>query len=537
VIIHGPGVPKGRNLQPGEETVQTDAGRVKGAVGGQETAARKAALFIDRGVDLRPAEITALEAELAARGIAISDLDGESALRAVLLRRHGVPLDRTVITDAWHDEPAVAEHAAALREAARSLLSRQGLPADMRNAAGELLQSLEGLFAGTGTADAATTAVQLDRTLAVWIVSVERGLAGLAGADAPVTAPPDGASAGIDLPGLLGADIPGTHPLAQVIRGLRSAVQEVRERLLGLQASGAVKADALRQILGDLAARLGEAAGGYRASTVSAGVVPGATAAIAGFLDDQVRKLGLRLSLLTSGGEGTISLADIFRGGDAPGIRSLVMKSGMLFEWKLLAWYRSGGNPSTLRALLAHDMKGILLEFFRKTRGRRTGGTAGRALGDLEDTARSLFDAVTKRQLSTVLNSRGDRQVLRFELPFGDAFTRDRAALTVRGDKDQSGGEIGPETGSIEFSLKTDALGTVDVLMRFRGREQISLGFVFDDEAQRSLAGELSEEMRQSFADSGYTVHSISFGVRGDDDEEYDVGSASQKRGGVDLTG
>ncbi|MCD6308559.1 MAG: flagellar hook-length control protein FliK [Candidatus Latescibacteria bacterium] len=250
-----------------------------------------------------------------------------------------------------------------------------------------------------------------------------------------------------------------------------------------------------------------------------------------------MRTLGLRLSLLTVGGDETAGLSDILRGGDAPGVRGLVLKSGMIFEWKLLAWYRSGGDQAVLRTLLAHDMKGILLEFFRKTRGRRTGGSAGRALGDLEDKARSLFGAVTKRQLSNVLNSRGDRQVLRFELPFGDVAARDHASLTVRGDKDQGGVGIKPGTGSIAFSIETDGLGRVDVLMRFRGRESVTLGFMFDGEEQRSLAEELSETMRRSFADRGYTVHSVSFGVRGDDNAAYDVGSTPHERGGVDLTG
>ncbi|MCD6308558.1 MAG: hypothetical protein J7M24_06135 [Candidatus Latescibacteria bacterium] len=245
--IHGPGVPKGKIVPSGEETAQTEAVKAKGLADAHGKAAPKAALFVDRSVDLHPAELQALEAELAALGVTLSDLDGESALRAILMRRHGVPPDLTVITDTWHNEPAVAEHAAALREAAGFLLARQGLPTDVRNAVGELLQSLDGLFTGTGTADEATTAVQLDRTLAAWIVSVERGLAELAGADVAGAPPPNGVSAAIDLPGLLETVIPGAYPLAPVIQGLRSAVLEARERLLGLHASGPARTDALRR--------------------------------------------------------------------------------------------------------------------------------------------------------------------------------------------------------------------------------------------------------------------------------------------------
>ena len=59
-------------------------------------------------------------------------------------------------------------------------------------------------------------------------------------------------------------------------------------------------------------------------------------------------------------------------------LREMIMKSGMSFEWRLLAWHRAGRDPQALRDLLGNDLKGLLLtlsESIRKqsAKGRLSG--------------------------------------------------------------------------------------------------------------------------------------------------------------------
>ena len=93
----------GPNLRPGnrignKEQPLTIAGRsAQKTSGDNESAAPKAAHFVSKNADIPPAELKSLANELAALGLDISELDGDSILRAYLLKRHNIPLDPLVV--------------------------------------------------------------------------------------------------------------------------------------------------------------------------------------------------------------------------------------------------------------------------------------------------------------------------------------------------------------------------------------------------------------------------------------------------------
>ena len=101
-------------------------------------------------------------------------------------------------------------------------------------------------------------------------------------------------------------------------------------------------------------------------------------------------------------------------------IRDLLQSSGLMFEWKLLAWYRSGKNPAVLHELVHQDVKGMVAAFLEglKTGGRN--GTLKKRLAAIEREAQELLDSISGKQLSSILHNRENSRSLHMEIPFGN---------------------------------------------------------------------------------------------------------------------
>ena len=214
-------------------------------------------------------------------------------------------------------------------------------------------------------------------------------------------------------------------------------------------------------------------------------------------------------------------------------VRDLLRNSGLMLEWKLLAWYRSGGDPSRLHNLLHRDMKGILSSFLAKLPSNRPEGRADKKLETLERNARSLLDSIERRQISMILSNRDTRRDMYIELPFGDLFGAGSARIRVRGRKKPDSEMLDPAGFSLTFDVDTSNLGRVQATMNVV-EKTISFSFLLENEQAAEQAGSMKDELVTSLEARGYMVGSVSIGLV---DREAENNADATRSKGVDLVG
>ena len=218
----------------------------------------------------------------------------------------------------------------------------------------------------------------------------------------------------------------------------------------------------------------------------------------------------------------------------AEGVGSLMRRSGVMFEWRLLAWYRAGADPGRLADLVRGDLKGALLGFLAAMETLRGKGRAPGGLKTLEEGSRSLLDRITAGQISHLADNSGERRNLVLNLPFGTGPERMYAGVKAEGRSEPGGDRLDTEHYSLAFEIETSDLGLVRVHLMMSGKTVSAAVYLRDEEA-KALAEEMAGDFRAFLAGRGYEPGSIRFGV-GADDRESDV-TGGRRRRAVNVRG
>jgi hypothetical protein len=214
-------------------------------------------------------------------------------------------------------------------------------------------------------------------------------------------------------------------------------------------------------------------------------------------------------------------------------VRDLFLNSGLLFEWKLLAWYRSGGNSENLSDLLHRDLKGILNFLLNRIIAHHGKGSSSKKLDMLEQEARTLFDSITNRQISNVLNNREEGRNLYLELPFGDMSGVESARIRAQGRKSDSDDALDTESFSLTFDVMTSHIGLVLVTMLFH-EQSVTLSCSLENEEFVEQAHTMSEDLVASLEARGFHVSAVTFDVSEKDTQNRGSG---QTHPDVDVVG
>jgi len=493
-------------------------------------------IYSHKSMEIPHSQVLALETELAAIGMTSSDLDAGSALRALILHRNGIPLRPELIGDAFEGEATVLSRLGDLQERAGVLLADKVITGENRTLLGMLISDIDSVF----KFDTAQQAVKngLEDSVLSWLHSLESKIQILISSDPEALADilrtgGEGMSLRQDDARFLHMSAENDPRLAALLSDVGNAAGEMISRIQGIQAESREVRDQIMQAVNLLRNRItvisveieGLFQGGGRA--LQGGM-------IAGFFSEQVRSLERKLlEQLTVNPEDRIIGSVWTDSGEALPMRNMMRTSGMAFEWRLLAWYRSGRDPRRLHDLIHRDIKGILNGF---TTGLKTGNAGRRAkkmLRDIENDAKSLIDSITRRQISTILQNRDDKSGLFFEVPFGDTSEKGHAGIWAKGRKKPEENIIDADTADITFDVDTTGLGRLYVTMIFR-KKTVSLRFSLRDSQVMNIAHELQTELTESLSARGFKVGSVSFALH-----EETTGrsrSESQKRT-MDITG
>lgn len=535
VRITGPGLPpqKGAPTPPeppavsGQVPVQKDSSLTP--------AARLARLFADRGISFPASQIRALAAELLALGMDASELTGDTALRALLLHRHNIPLTRELLDYSFDGARMILGDIGTLHDYARTLLADFHFAPLNRQAVDSLARTLVNLLQGRVSPESLRYA--LEDVLDLWRYEVESRLAALLKSGAVEGADGYGGrqgSVGQTIESLLAAGLQsGTDGEAGIIvSALRSAVSALRAQIQAGDPGRADAAAVLRTMVTTLGSRLAQAVGEFAAAGDTGAVQ--VAGMIGEFLEKQVQILEDRLlvHLPVDAADGTDQLPEGAL--DVARLGNIIRKSGMAFEWQLLAWYRSGRTPGRLAALVTGDLKGGLIEFLNRIKRNREKGTARRNITRLEQESRTLLERITNRQVTNILNEHTGRKGYHFELPLAAEPGQGNARIFVHDRKDQD--ERLPDTRDVtlSFQIETSNIGRVDVLLT-TSEKTVSLHFLFEREAAVHLGREMSGEIREAFLARGYTVGSIVYSRRDDHGESKE--NRAGKKKSLDVRG
>ncbi|MHB9028743.1 MAG: hypothetical protein ACYC9O_08240 [Candidatus Latescibacterota bacterium] len=226
---------------------------------------------------------------------------------------------------------------------------------------------------------------------------------------------------------------------------------------------------------------------------------------------ETVRKLAESLGRLT-GEEFHFALPGENSAGS---VARALTRSGFGFEWRLLAWFRAGGDPGMLGDLLRDDLKGAILAFLGDMDRIRSRGIAGRKTGALEDSARNLLDRITGRQLELILENNEGRRSAYGEIPWGRPDDRMYAGVRTKGEENGRDDPEGPARFSLSLDIETTGLGQVQVNLRFSGKKMAAT-FILQDGKKVALAESMAEEFREMLRTRGYEPGFIRFAVSGE---------------------
>ncbi len=147
----------------------------------------------------------------------------------------------------------------------------------------------------------------------------------------------------------------------------------------------------------------------------------------------------------------------------------LSLKSGMQFEWRLLAWYRSGEDHSSFRQLIHDDVKGLLFLLSNRLRQMQKQSALPKGMEKLAKDTDRLLGTISHRQLALVLDTASDRRVLPLYLP-GENGAGQWQTFRLSDDPENSGSKRPGKTNGFSFSVTTSQLGEITVTFDLSGK-------------------------------------------------------------------
>lgn len=493
-------------------------------------------MYSHKSMEIPHSQVLALETEITAIGMTASDLDADSALRALILHRNGIPLSPELLGDGFEGEATVLSRLGDLRERAGVLFADKSITGENRTLLGMLISDIDSVF----KFDTAQQAVKngLEDSVLSWLHTLESKIQILISSD-PEALADILRTGGEGMPfrqndaRFLHMSAENNPRLAAILSDVENAAGEMISRIQGIQAESREVRDRIMQAVTILRDRI---------SLISAeieGLVQGGGRAlqesmISGFFSEQIRALERKLlEQLTVNPEDRI-IGDVWPdSGEALPVRNMVRTNGMAFEWLLLAWYRSGRAPRRLHDLIHRDVKGILKGFTAGLKTGKAGRRVKKMLRDIENNAKSLIDSITRRQISTILQNRDGRSGLFFEVPFGDTSGKGHAGIWAKSRRKPEENKIDADTADVTFDVDTTGLGRLYVTMTIL-EKTVSLRFSLRDVRAKDIAHEMQTELIDSLSARGFKVGSVSFTLHEEVTSRHISGSQKHS---MDITG
>ena len=215
-------------------------------------------------------------------------------------------------------------------------------------------------------------------------------------------------------------------------------------------------------------------------------------------------------------------------------LAGIIRKTGMSYEWMMLAWYRSGRDPIKIKEFINSNLKGIIANFLDNVgkEASKKDYTAKKITGIIEK-AQSIFNEIESRQIGNILNEAAEKRGFFFELPIGMQGDGGSAKMWVRGEKEKGSNTIEPGYFNLDFELDTTDAGLIKGNLSSVGKN-VSIKFRFGDEKVRLAAESLSKEFRDSLTSKGLSVGALDFS----DISEVSSGSTNPNvKSGLDISG
>ena len=426
-----------------------------------------------------PAEIvTAVNAILAETGLTLEDLDAHAFLRAVMLARNGVSSGARFIVGKTDTATSLAEEASSIHDNLRALIAETNLPASVRQSLTTVAAAFDRIL--NGDPAAALSRLEADRFID-GILEIVRTRTPTDVAGMPQTLQSKGASTSTNLSTGIGiAESAGAE--------VQAAAADLRSALVALFARGTTGEITLDSALDKFVARLTDT--GF---TVSSG---GSGTGVGMVMENLKRELHM--------------IAGRFQA-DSPSpdmaLAALVRRSGMSFEWRLLAWFRAGADPGRLRELLSDDLKGLALMILaerKKSRSMKNGGFTR-----LAERIGRFVDTVTKRQIDMALSrSRGSAE-MPIDCSFGPGGGQRMFGVVRR----ESAEAAENRTDSFVITLTTSSLGEVSVRM-VRSRNRLTIDVTTGTGEVISADDDMLRELADALGARGFVLERIGFGRR-----------------------
>ena len=252
---------------------------------------------------------------------------------------------------------------------------------------------------------------------------------------------------------------------------------------------------------------------------------------IAELFEKNVRLLENRLlsQLLINASEGDFTE---ITGGFWPtlSLKNIIQRSGMGFEWQLLAWYRSGRDPWRFHELLRDDLKGILICFINQSKKKTARGRIKKKLQLLEKQSQTLLKNITNRQLGNILNGHDEKRGFCLELPLNAESKKGYARIVTKGNKEPEKNTLDPKNFTLSFEVETSKIGMVNAFMTVSGKT-VSLRFELEDKNVSALGIGMQEEIREALTARGFVFGVIEFCERTSDLNRHDNRTTSTNTG------
>jgi len=426
-----------------------------------------------------PAEIvTAVNSILAEIGLTVEDLDAQAVLRAVMLARNGVSSGARFIVGETGTAASLAEEAASIHGDLRALIAETNLPAGVRQSLTAVTAAFDRIL--NGDPAAALSRLEADRFID-GILEIVRARTSTGRAGMPQTLQSTGSSEPANLPAGIGIT-------ESAGAGVQAAAADLRSALIALFARGTAGEVTLDSALDTFVARLID--GGF---TVSSG---GSGTGVGMVMENLKRELHM--------------IAGRFQtDSPSPGmaLAALVRRSGMSFEWRLLAWLRAGAEPGRLRELLSDDLKGLALMILaerKKSLSTKKGG-----FDRLAEKAGRFVDSVTKRQIDMALSrSRGFAE-MPIECSCGPGREYRMSGVVRR----ESAEVVENRTDSFVITLATTNFGEVSVRM-VRSRNRLKIDVTNGSGDIISADDDMLRGLEDALGARGYVLERIGFARR-----------------------
>ena len=500
-----------------------------------------ARIFADKGFDIPSSQIQSLQAELSSLGMNNADVDSNNAVRALLLQRFSIPLTSEILTTAWEtDGSSIFKNLSLLKENAISLLADKYITGKNREAVAALIKNIDAVFKGEISPEMIQFAA--DDIIDLWMYDLESKLISLTeGKSGSVSQIPVGSLGDIELaleslvkPHYIdGAD----SRTVALVEAVRNAVSEMRLEIWAMDFSRPEAAQMLMEAVDGLAERLSFIIGEYEALFPPGTEGEQSNILMAQFIGKTVNMLENRLLaqlLINTAGRG---FTEVLEGEwSSLSLRNIILKSGMSFEWQLLAWYRSGRDPGRFYALLHNDLKGTLIDFVNRIRKNQAKkGRIRKKLELLEKQSQNLTKHITNSQFSNIFDNLDEKRGIYLEVPLGTESGHGHARIRSRGGKKPEENSLDPENMTLNFEIETSNIGTVSVFLVFSGKA-VTLRFELEDKTVSDLAKDMHQEIRDALISRGFSVGSIDFIVSERTDKNRDSETIPQTQN-LDIVG